>query len=77
MGLRQGDLNDMVYRIMEIDSFASKMGEDKDIVTLSFSVKEKAAAEDLMNFIEKGYEFVLDADVTPGEQSDGTYKLWK
>lgn len=76
MGLRQGDLNDMVYRIMEIDSFASKMGEDKDIVTLSFSVKEKAAAEDLMNFIEKGYEFVLDADVTPGEQSDGTYKVF-
>ena len=76
MGLRQGDLKDMIYRIFEIDSFASKMGEDKDIVTLSFSVKEKESANDLMNFIEKGYEFVLDADVTPGEQSDGTYKVF-
>jgi 2-oxoglutarate dehydrogenase complex dehydrogenase (E1) component-like enzyme len=76
MGLRQGDLKNMVYHIMEIDSFASKMGDDKDIVTLSFSVKEKAAAEDLMNFIEKGYEFVLDADITPGEQSDGTHKVF-
>ena len=52
------------------------MGDDKDIVTLSFSVNEKHAADDLMNFIEKGYEFVLDADATPGEQSDGTYKVF-
>ena len=34
------------------------------------------AADDLMNFIEKGYEFVLDADATAGEQSDGTYKVF-
>ena len=29
-----------------------------------------------MNFIEKGYPFVLDADATAGEQSDGTYKVF-
>ena len=74
MGLRIGDLKDCVDHIFEIDSFKSKMGDDKDIVTLSFSVNEANAADDLMNFIEKGYEFVLDADVTSGEQSDGTYK---
>ena len=33
-------------------------------------------AKDLENFIEKGYPFVLDADVTSGEQSDGTYKVF-
>jgi len=76
MGLRLDDLKDCVDHIFEIDSFKSKMGEDKDIVTLSFSVNEKHAADDLMNFIEKGYEFVLDADSTPGEQSDGTYKVF-
>ena len=32
MGLREKDLRSMVYDIFEIDSFASKMGEDKDIV---------------------------------------------
>ena len=69
MGLREKDLRDMIYRILEIDSFSSKMGDDKDIVTLSFSVKEQTAAEDLMNFVEKGYEFVLDADATSGEQA--------
>ena len=38
--------------------------------------KRKHAADDLMNFIEKGYPFVLDADATAGEQSDGTYKVF-
>lgn len=76
MGLAKHDLHDMVDHIFEIDSYKSKMGEDKDIVTLSFSVRDTIAAEDLKNFIEKGYSFVLDADNTPGEQSDGTYKVF-
>lgn len=76
MGLRKGDLRDLVYDVFEVDSFASKMGSDKDIVTLSFSVKEKNAADDLMQFLERGYNYILDADVTPGQQSDGTYKVF-
>ena len=76
MGLRQGDLKDMMDNVFEIDSFASKMGDDKDIVTLSFSLKENEPAKDLMNFLERGYGFILDADVTAGEQSDGTYKVF-
>lgn len=76
MGLRLGDLKDMVYGILEIDSYKSKMGDDKDIVTMSFSVNDSLAAKDLMEFIEKGYSFVLDADYTKGEQSDGTYKVF-
>lgn len=76
MGLRQGDLKDLVEKVFEVDSYASKMGEDKNIVTLSFSTKEKSAAEDLAAFFEKGYGFVLDADFTPGEQSDGNYKVF-
>jgi hypothetical protein len=76
MSLKNGDLRDMLYDVFEVDSFASKMGSDEHIVTLSFSVKERLAAEDLMNFVEKGYDFVLDADVTSGEQSDGTYKVF-
>jgi hypothetical protein len=71
MGLQAGDLKDMMYDIFEVDSYASKMGDDKNIVTLSFSLKEKEAADDLMNFLEKG-----DSDATPGEQSDGTVKVF-
>ena len=76
MGLQAKDLKNLVYDIFEIDSFKSKMGEDKDIVVLSFSVKAQEPAKDLMNFLEKGYPFVLDSDVTSGEQPDGTYKVF-
>ena len=76
MGLQKEDLIDTVDHIIEIDSYASKMGEDRDIVTLSFSTTTKESAKDLAGFIERGYEYVLDADVTAGEQSDGTYKVF-
>ena len=75
-GLHKEDLKHMIYDIFEIDSFSSKMGEDQDIVTVSFSMRDKAPAVDLVNFLESGYSFILDADVTPGEQSDGTYKVF-
>lgn len=76
MTLQNGDLRDLVYHILEIDNYKSKMGSDEEIVTLSFSVKTKEAADDLASFLEKGYEFILDADATSGEQSDGTYKVF-
>ena len=76
MGLLKNDLGHLVDKIIEIDSYKSKMGEDSDIVTLAFSVHGNEPAKDLENFIEKGYPFVLDADVTSGEQSDGTYKVF-
>ena len=76
MGLRHGDLKDLVYDVFEIDSYASKMGEDKNIVTLSFSVKDRSPADDLVKFLEGGYSFILDSDVTSGEQADGTYKVF-
>ena len=76
MGLIAGDLKHLVYDIFEIDSFKSKMGDDKNIVVLSLSARTKESANDLMNFLEKGYPFVLDADVTSGEQADGSYKVF-
>ena len=76
MGLTKDDLKYLVDNIIEIDSYKSKMGSDEDIVTLAFSVKGQDPAKDLENFVEKGYPFVLDADVSSGEQPDGTYKVF-
>ena len=76
MGLRAGDLKDLVYDIFEIDSYKSKMGNDADIVVVSFDVKQKEAAKDLVNFIETAHDFVLDADHTPGEVDTGVYKVF-
>jgi hypothetical protein len=52
------------------------MGTDKDIVVVSFTAEKKEPADDLINFIERGYEFVLDADASPSEAKDGRYKVF-
>lgn len=74
--LQSGDLRDTVSHIFEIDHFRSKMGDDKDVSVLSFTVDSLHPAEDLVEFIEKGYQFVLDADVSPGELKNGKYKVF-
>lgn len=74
--LLAGDLKYLVNNIFEVDSFASKMGSDKDIVVLSFTVESLEPAKDLVRFLEQGFDFVLDADHSPGELDDGKYKVF-
>lgn len=76
MALHSNDLEYLVSNIFEVDSYASKMGTDNDVVVLSFTVEDHEPALDLVNFIERGYDFVLDADATPGELKDGRYKVF-
>lgn len=75
-GLRAGDLAETIYPQFEIDSFRSKMGEDQDICVLTFQAKDRYPARDMMEFIEKGYNFVLDADVSAGENEEGEYSIF-
>lgn len=75
-GLEYGDLNRLVHPKIHIDEFKSKMGDDADIVILSFKINGKEPAVDLMNFIERGYDWVLDADVSAGELDDGEYLVF-
>jgi len=76
MTLEASALRNLVDKIVEIDSFKSKMGSDDSIVTLAFKVKTEESANDLAGFIERGYPFVLDADKTAGEQADGLYRVF-
>jgi hypothetical protein len=76
MSLHANDLRHFVKQTFEVDSFKSKIGDDEDVVTLSFTVDHEDPAKDLENFIEMGYSFVLDADTSPGETDDGTYKVF-
>jgi hypothetical protein len=75
-GLRPLDLKEMVHPTFDIDVHRSKMGEDKDVCVLSFQVKDRAPAKDMMEFIEKGYHFVLDSDISSGENEDGEYSVF-
>lgn len=74
--LRQGDLKFLIDNIFEIDSYASKMGSDQDVSTISFTVTDSEAAKDLVKFLENGYNFILDADVSPGQVNDNEYKVF-
>jgi hypothetical protein len=74
--LRANDLRHLVKKVFEIDSFKSKVGKDEDVCVLSFTVEQEDPAKDLENFFEMGYNFVLDADCTPGELDDGNYRVY-
>lgn len=75
-GLETGDLKRLVHTELHIDQYKSKLGPDADIVVLSFKVKSKLPGNDLVNFIEKGYSWVIDADVSAGEMDDGDYLVF-
>jgi hypothetical protein len=75
-GLRRGDLQGFVDTTFSIDQYTSKMGQDSDVIVLGFKVNDKHPAIDLMEFIEKGYSFVLDADMSSGEEKDGKYQVF-
>ena len=75
-GLEQGDLDRLVHNRLHVDEFKSKMGSDADIIVLSFKVDGKEPARDLMNFIERGYDWILDADISSGELEDGQYLVF-
>ena len=72
-GLEKNDLKRLVHNELHIDEFQSKMGDDADVVVISFKVDSKQPAGDLVSFIEKGYSWVLDSDVSAGEMDDGEY----
>ena len=75
-GLEYQDLDGMLKPTIHVDEFASKMGDDDDIIVVSFFVRSKLAARDLMTWFEQGYEWILDADVSPGEISPGRYLVY-
>jgi hypothetical protein len=75
-GAEKGDLARLVQPHLSIDEYRSKMGEDKDVVVLGMVVFGSEPAEDLVSFIEKSYDFVLDADISSGETSDGNYMVF-
>jgi hypothetical protein len=74
--LNHGDLKNFVSEVFGIDRYTSKMGDDSDVLVLSFHVQDKLPAVDLMEFIERGYPFILDADMSAGEEEDGKYHVF-
>ena len=74
--LEYKDMEGMLKPTVHIDEFASKMGDDDEIIVISFFVRSKQAARDLASWFEKGYDFVMDADQSPGEIKPGRYLVY-
>ena len=74
--LEYKDMEGMIKPTIHVDEFAAKMGDDDDIIVISFFVRGEQAARDLVNWFEKGYDWVMDADRSPGEIRPGRYLVY-
>lgn len=76
MSLKKLELKDSIGDKIHFDEYKAKMGEDEDIIVISFKSTYRDQATDLVNFLEKGYDWILDADVSAGELEDGSYLIF-
>ena len=65
-GLDYMDLEGQLLPRISVDEYSAKMGKDSEIVTLAFTVKSEAAGNDLVDWLERGYDYVLDASLKIG-----------
>jgi len=70
------DLEGQMLPIVSVDEYAAHMGKDSEIVTLAFTIKSEAAGNDLVDWFERGYDWVLDAQVSEGEIKPGQYLVF-
>jgi len=75
-GLDYHDLEGQMIPTVTVDEYAAHMGNDSEIVTLAFTIKSEAAGNDLVDWFEKGYDFVLDAQVSEGEVKPGQFLVF-
>jgi len=76
MGLQFKDMVGIIKPTLFIDEFSSKIADDDEISVLSFYVKNSQVCDDLINWFEKGYNYVLDADRSPGEVKPNRYLVF-
>jgi hypothetical protein len=75
-GLDYHDLVGQMDPVITVDEYAAHMGKDSEIVTVSFVTHSEAAGNDLADWFERGYDYVLDAEVSEGEVSPGKYLVF-
>jgi hypothetical protein len=65
------DLAGQVISTLSVDEYSAKAGTDDEIVTLAFIVRGTQASQDITDWFERGYDWVLDAQVSEGEYVPG------
>jgi len=75
-GFGVGDLKNVLSNSIHVDEFKSKIGKDDNILVISFMVNDHQASIDLVNFLEVGYDEILDADISSSEIKPGSYLVF-
>ena len=75
-GLDYLDMENQIEPKVSVDEYSAKVGNDSDIVTLAFTVNSEAAGNDLVDWFERGYDWILDASLSEGELSPGKYLVF-
>ena len=75
-GLDYLDMEHQIEPKVSVDEYSAKMGKDSDIVTLAFIVKSETVGNDLVDWFERGYDWILDASLSEGELSPGKYLVF-
>ena len=68
-GLQYKDLDGMMKPTIHVDEFSSKMGDDEDISVISFFVRSKQAARDLMAWFERAMTLLLTLIKVPAKSN--------
>jgi hypothetical protein len=75
-GLDYLDMMGQINPVLSVDEYKAKMGKDSDIVTLAFLVNSEEAGKDLVDWFERGYDWILDSSVSEGELRPGKYLVF-
>jgi hypothetical protein len=75
-GLQYMDMENQITPVLGIDEFKSNIGDDSEMIVLNFTVAGKEVGKDLVSWLERGYEWIVDADVSPGEVLDKKYYVF-
>ena len=74
--LKYLDMEGQVLPILGVDQYRSTIGDDSDFITANFTVKSSVVAEDLVKWLEYGYEWIVDAETSPGEVENGKFLVF-
>lgn len=75
-GLDYHDLVGQIEPTITVDEYVAKMGDNAHVITLAFIVNSEAAGNDLVEWFERGYSFILDASLSEGEIAIGKYVVF-
>lgn len=75
-GLDFRDFENQIIPTLSVDEYSAKSGSDASVVTLAFTVKSKQVGKDLVDWLYRGYDWIVDAQVSEGEVTPGKFLVF-